>query len=305
MHTKNDELLDNFISLFRGRGDCYGGDEGACVRSPLDRTVFSNHLTDGPYVGVYPAVPRGAAQAICVWGCSDIDVESLEDARLIQRTLEMAGVVSHVERSRSKGYHVWVFASEPVPAEDMRRMLLVAHQVADYPAREVNPKQSDVSTTKVGNYVRLPYPKGMLETPSRRVVLDDNDQPVSLQDFVAHAMKTRTTPEQITRLASMFVMPTVVREYVPIDMNSDLEEALRYASPLARTILQHGPLQGHDRSNTLVKLAHICAESGLTPSMCHAVITEADKRWGKFHLRGEDGVIQIIKIIEKVYRKHT
>jgi hypothetical protein len=184
-------------------------------------------------------------------------------------------------------------------------MLLVAHHVADYPAREVNPKQSDVSVSKVGNYVRLPYPKGLIETPLRRVILDDNDQPVSLQLFVSKALESRVSPTLVSSLSAMYVPPAVVREYIPIDMNSDLEEALRYASPLARTILQHGPLEGHDRSNTLVKLAHICAESGLTPSMCHAVITEADKRWGKFHLRGESGLNQIVKIVEKVYRKHS
>ena len=196
-----DEIVSGFVTLFRGRGDCYGGDEGKCVYRPLNRDVFQQHLTDGPYIGVYPAVPRGTAESICVWGCTDIDVESLDDARLMQRTLEMAGVVAFVERSRSKGYHVWVFASDPVPAETMRRMLLVAHQVADYPAREVNPKQSNVSASKVGNYVRLPYPGGLKGTPERRVILDDNDQPVPLDEFVRSALSSRTSVEDSQRYA--------------------------------------------------------------------------------------------------------
>jgi hypothetical protein len=182
-------------------------------------------------------------------------------------------------------------------------MMLAAHQVADYPAREVNPKQSNVSASKVGNYVRLPYPGGLRGVPERRVVLDDNDQPIPLGSFVDSAIQTRILPQRVEELAAMYVPPVVKHEYVPWDTDSTLEEALRYASPLARTILQRGPLEGRDRSTTLAFLAHVCAESGVTPSMCHAVIVEADKRWGKFHTRGEAGQEQIVKIIEHAYGK--
>lgn len=294
--------IDNFITLFRGRGDCYGSEEGGCVRKPLNKTVFTEHLTGITGIGIYPAVP--ASIPFCVWGCSDIDIESIEDARLLQRTLKVAGIKSWVERSRSKGYHVWIFSSDPVPAETMRRALLVVHQVANYPAKEVNPKQSDVSINKVGNYVRLPYLGGLRDTPLRRVILDDSDTPVPLQSFVDDAMGNRVTCDMLTHIASFYKEPERPKmDYSHFDSMADenLEEALRVTSQLARVIWKQGPLEGQDRSTALTRLAHVCFRSGITPSMAHLIVTDADKRWGKYHLRGDLGLLEIQKIIERAY----
>ena len=294
--------IDNFVTLFRGRGDCYGSDDGGCVRKPLERQTFVDHLEGRSGIGVYPAVP--SSTPFCVWGCSDIDVEDLPSARLLQRTLKTAGVMSWVERSRSKGYHVWVFAEDRVPAEDMRRMLLAAHQVADYPAREVNPKQSDVSAHKVGNYVRLPYLGGLVDTPQRRVILDDHDTPMPLDVFVYHAIRDRTPVERIQFLASHYVPPARVTPSIDFSSltDEDLEEALRTTSPLARVIWKQGPLESQDRSTALMRLAHVCYRSGVTPSMCRVIVVDADKRWGKYHLRGDAGQAEINKIVERAYR---
>ena len=302
MENMEQQIIDSFVTLFRGRGDCYGSEEGGCIRKPLDRTVFQNHLNGTAGIGVYPAVP--ASTPFCVWGCSDIDFEDLGAARLLQRTLEMAGIVSFVERSRSKGYHVWVFSSEPVPAETMRRALLVVHQVADYPAREVNPKQSDVSIHKVGNYVRLPYYGGLQGTPERRVILDDTDTPMPLDGFVAVAIRNLTDASSLERIASYYKEPEKPKiDYGQFDSMADenLEEALRVTSQLARVIWKQGPLEGQDRSTALTRLAHVCFRSGITPSMANVIVIDADKRWGKYHLRGEAGLTEIRKIIERAY----
>ena len=293
------EAINDFVTLFKGRSDCYGAEHGGCVKEPLTRETFRNHLTDGPYIGVYPAVPRGVHPSICVWGCSDIDVEDLDSARLIQRTLDMVGVVSWVERSRSKGYHVWVFASAPVPAENMRRMFLVAHQVANYPAREVNPKQSNVSVSKVGNYVRLPYPNALVNDPIRRVILDDQDQPMTLGEWLPLAMANRTDPAKIAQLAELYVPP--VQQHIVVDLGTteSLDDALRMANPMIRTIWRDGPLPNKDRSSTLMFLAYACQEAGMTPSMCHVVISDADKRWGKYTSKGQ--LEELDKIVSRAF----
>lgn len=294
------QALETFVSLFRGRGDCYGSETGGCVRERLTVDVFRQHLAGGPSIGVYPAVPVDG-NAICVWGCSDIDIEDLEAAKLLKRTLEAAGVHAWIERSRSKGYHVWVFADDVVPAEDMRRMLLVAHQVADYPAREVNPKQSDVSVSKVGNYVRLPYPNGLVENPTRRTMLDDDDQPIPLRTFLQLVSTRRTSTQDIRRISAMYVPPKKTHVVFDLETTEDLDDALRLASPLARIIWRDGPLPSQDRSKALMRLAYVCANSGISPSMCHVIVVDADKRWGKFHSRGDAGMEQINKIVERAY----
>jgi hypothetical protein len=295
------ETITGFITLFRGRGDCYGSEQGGCVRQPLDNDVFKAHLDGRTPIGVYPSVPNGTQEPFCVWGCSDIDIESISDARLIQRTLEAAGVVSWVERSRSKGYHVWVFVDKPVTSKVMRNALLMAHKVADYPAREVNPKQVDVSATKVGNYVRLPYVGGLVATPERRVILDDNDQPVPLDIFVHEALENRTSSTRLEEIASMWVEPKVTKVILDIEGSEDLDSSLRMASPLARIIWRDGPLEGQDRSTALTRLAHVCSRSDVTPSMARVIVASADQRWGKYHLRGEAGQTELDKIIQRAY----
>jgi len=297
-----DETISGFVSLFRGRGDCYGSEEGGCIRKQLTPEVFLAHLRGETGIGVYPAVP--ASVPFCVWGCIDIDVEDLGSARLMQRTLGAVGITSWVERSRSKGYHVWVFAEDRVPAEEMRRMLLVAHQVAEYPAREVNPKQSDVSATKVGNYVRLPYYGGLQTTPARRVILDEHDVPMPLDNFVVSAKQSLVPVSVISHLASFYKEP--VKPKTEIDWSSvdseNLEEALRSTSQLARIIWRDGPLEGQDRSTALMRLAHVCFRANISPSMCTVIVVDADKRWGKYHRRGDAGTEEIRKIVERAYR---
>jgi len=289
-----------FIQLFRGRGDVYGHDEGRCVKEKLTREHWHNHLMGGHGIGIYPAVPT-ASTPICAWGCTDIDVEDHSQAILLQQTLQVAGITSWVEKSRSKGYHVWIFTTEPVSATAMRNMQLVAHQVADMDPKEVNPKQTDVTLHKYGNYVRLPYLGGLVATPDRRVIIDNNQNPIPLDIFLHEATASANTPEKIVEIANMYQPPK--QQHVVIDISdpsNDLAEGMRTISPLGYVIWRDGPLEGRDRSRTLVRLAHLCRDSQMSPSACSMVVRDADRRWGKFHER-PNGDVEIDKIVQRVY----
>lgn len=294
------DTTSQFIRLFRGRGDVYGHNEGRCVHQPLTRPQWDQHLDGTEPIGVYPAVPTPNG-AICAWGCTDIDNGSYEQARLLQATLRSAGIVAWIERSRSKGYHIWVFVSAPVTAEAMRNMQLVAHQVADLEPKEVNPKQTDVSLHKYGNYVRLPYPSGLVSAPDRQVIIDDNQKPIPLPEFLQMAYDDMNDPHDIMRIANMYKPP--VKQHIVIDItdpSNDLAEGLRQISPLGYVIWRDGPLEGRDRSRTLVRLAYLCHDSGMSPSACAMVIRDADRRWGKFHMRATVDE-ELAKIVQRVY----
>lgn len=295
------DKTERFIKLFRGRGDVYGSEEGSCVKEPLTTDVFINHLTGTTPIGVYPMVPlRG--DWYTVWGCTDIDTGDLQAAINLQSAFESAGVHAFIEKSRSKGYHVWVFASEPVLARDMRRMFLACHQVVDYPAREVNPKQETLASTKqYGNYVRLPYPNHAdLSIPNRRVINHD-EEPYSLDEFLNMAENAMVSPEVVTRLASFYREPVkthlINTDYVQCE---SLPEAMRKLSALGKVIWRDGPLEGGDRSRALAKLSHECVRSGLNPSETKVVITDADLRWGKYHDR-TNGELELDKLVQRAY----
>lgn len=296
------DTLTGFAKLFRGRTDVYGHEEGRCVKQALTPDVLQRHLQGTEAIGVYPMVPyRG--DFYVVWGCSDIDVEDLAAARNIQQALQAAGVHAWVERSRSKGYHVWVFAESPVTAAAMRRMLLCAHQVADYPAREVNPKQETLTANKYGNYVRLPYYNAADLGTIHRRILDDNDQPMPLDAFLEAAMSNRTPADVINRLASLWKAPAQPAHSVDTTVTGDetLDDAMRFLSPLGKVIWRDGPLPERDRSSTLTKLAHECFRSNMPPSMCKIVLRTADRRWGKYHLRADGGDMELDKLVVRAY----
>lgn len=293
--------LDDFITLFRGRGDVYGHEEGRCVKAPLTKDLFHRHLTGAEPIGVYPMVPRNG-DFYCVWGCSDIDIDDFSLAETLHLSLQTVGITSWIERSRSKGYHVWVFATSLVKASEMRRMLLMAHEVCNIKAREVNPKQETLANGQYGNYVRLPYVNGLHETPTRRVILDPNNnwEPMDLEDFTRRALATLVEPSLIQHIAEMYVPPTPVRQINITDPSGSVEEVLRLVGPLARVIWRDGPLEGKDRSFTLVKLCGLLQRGGISPSDAKLILEDADRRWGKYHLRANGGQ-EIEKIIQKVY----
>lgn len=280
--------VDRFKRLFRGRGDVWGHDEGRCVKEKLTDEHWEDHLVGRQGIGIYPAVPVPDGRVVCAWGCTDIDIEDYGRAILLQDTLEQVGISSFIERSRSKGYHLWIFSSAPVSATDMRNMQLVAHQVADIPPIEVNPKQTDVTLGKYGNYVRLPYLGGLVDTPDRRVILDGNGDPMPLDMFLDSAEASVTDAAVISQVAALYQPPR--QQHIQIDMSEldeDIATVLRNISPLGYVIWRDGPLEGNDRSRTLMRLAHLCRDSGLTPSQAVVVVRDADRRWGKFHDRAD------------------
>ncbi len=303
-----DYLTQPYITLFRGRGDVYGHNEGRCVKEQLTNDVFQKHFSGEAPIGIYPMVPH-FEQFYVAWGCVDFDTaDADQNAVKLHDALMEAGIVSWIEKSRSKGFHVWVFAEQAVLAEDMRNMLVVASHVAETPTTEVNPKQITLKAGQYGNYVRLPYPNlDDRQTDKQRIFHKKDvesgsfDNPMVFSDFIESAMSLRTPKETIQRIASMYQPPkqepVVVNDYV---YDATLSEAMQILSPLGKVIWRDGPLAGKDRSSTLAKLGHETVRSGLNPSQTKIVLMTADKRWGKYHLR-HDGELEIDKLVVRVH----
>jgi hypothetical protein len=312
--SSSPDLVDQFAELFQGCNDAYGSNTGGCIRKPVTREVWERHLSGGEPIGIYPLVTsyphHPLIQPIVRWGCSDIDVDDVTLALNLYRALRELGLTSWIERSRSKGYHVWVFVTEWVPAETMRNALLVAHQVAGVPPTEINPKQT--GGVELGNYVRLPFP-GHLHHPTwthdepqtaRRQ--DAPNHPYPLASFVADALATRNTPSAIAEVAKLYVPPppkrTVQVAPHPTMGGKFLQKSTDKLSPLAYTIYSEGPTErfGYDRSRTLQRLAHLCRESGLSAFESYEVVRAADEKWGKFYNR-PDCHHQIERMIQRAY----
>lgn len=324
--------VDSFRLLFQGRDDAYGVVEGGSVKEPVDAVRWYEHLrATGRSIGIYPMIDgddperllgaghltvRQRFQAIheidggrfyVRWGCTDIDNKAdpeacLPLARNIQKALKALGISSWIERTKGKGYHVWIFADDWVPAIVMRRALLVAHQIAGVHPTEVNPKQVDASKLKVGlgNYVNLPYAHDWAGTAHRAVLHPQfpDALPLTVDEFVMWALEDRVDFDTLMAAAKLYKEP--VRKHVNIgEPSGEATEIARRLPGLAFTIWRDGVLDGRDRSGTLMRLAYLCAEAELSPADALVILYDADQRWGKYHERGD--VEQLDGMVERAY----
>jgi hypothetical protein len=319
--VSGDDLIDRFVKVFRGRADVYGSAKGFCVKEPLTRAVFERHLmTRNPenHIGVYCMVGD-----MCSWGCIDIDgkdfvlTTDMDDqwdwqamwtlARNLHTVLAAKGVPAHIERSKN-GYHVWVFPMEPlVSAATMRRALMAACTAIGYSPKEVNPKAEGPrpGTKGYGNFVRLPYGGAIVDasymTKCQRVMVDGLQASLWLEDFldrVDHGGRAPT--ERLGAIAQLWTPPPPPRTEVDYDAGLDAEQVIGLLDGLAYTVWLDGPLPGGDRSSTLARLAHLCAERGITATQAFTVLKSADERWGKFYLR-DDCDDQLARLIQGAY----
>ena len=289
--------IEKFMSLFGGRTDAHGTWEGGSKKSPVSYETFAKHLYGEELIGIYPLTDGSTVR----WGCSDIDVDDLDAARNLQTALRVKSVPSYVEKT-ARGFHVWVFANDWIPAPIMRRAFLSAHEVIGLPPKEVNPKQEEANG--LGNYVRLPYPGGIDAIPENRYMLSDrDDNPMTLKQFLDSTSEARVNINLLRPLAERH-RPKTRAVLDQLQTSASVQEALTHVNAFVKNIWREGPFESRDRSNTLCKMVHKMHEHGTPMNMAYIILADADKRWGKFHLR-TDCVEQLVKIVEDIYGNDT
>jgi TOTE conflict system, Archaeo-Eukaryotic Primase domain len=278
-----------FYDLFKGNPDAYGADTPHGVRCVREDAILGvhEHLEMGLSAGIYPMYEDRVK-----WGCSDIDNGSWDDAHNLWLVLQRMELNPFIELSRSKGYHVWVFAEDWVPAWVMRRAFLFAHYVTDQlgtpvPPTEVNPKAEELEPGQLGNFVRLPYVHGAADENGRRTMLDDTGEPISLELFLNAAPPVSVS--KLRRWADKYQPP---RRHLSQWKDSSME-AIELAKALTGKgfiIWRDGPPEWDSRrSNTMARLAIECARSGLDKSEALILIGDLDDRLEKWTGRSVEG----------------
>jgi hypothetical protein len=309
------DVVTGFATLFHGSSFGYGTEEGGCdkdvAKSYYERII--DHLEGTVPMGVYPLV-HNTTEWVVGWGCVDFDEgeeASLAYARNVAGVIDAVGGKAWIERSRSKGYHVWLFLDGWFPAVLVREALLGACQVVDAPTKEINPKSVSLNEGQLGNYVRLPYPGALMDDNAgfprdRRVVIESDPEAwplagsgLSVEWFVNEALRTRSGQAVLEALQGMYEPPKrIVPAPPPVGDTGDMHKRM---SGLAYTIWKDGPRQDAGRGHTLFKLACVLAEAGHhTEGEAFALCIEADQRWGKFHHRA-NGEATIEKMVAKAY----
>jgi hypothetical protein len=299
------QIMEKFVEVFQGEGSAYGTEEGGCIRKPVTWEVIYDHLYGSAPIGVYPMHDNQVK-----WGCVDYDEgdeESFQKGRRLGEALSAIGVPAFMEKSRSKGWHVWVFAASAVPAATMRRALLVACKVANAESKEINPKAETLPPGSLGNYVRLPYPNGYdTAGEGRRCIWRDFSVdwlPIDLPSFLDQVVWA--SPSQLQYAADLYREPPRSAASGTGEFHGETEELtdaqIRALPGLAFTIWKDGPLPDNDRSGTLLRFAALLQQHGFTIGEARQYVASADRRWGKYLNRTVPAWHEIDKIIERVY----
>ena len=173
VHRTTRQKLAIFRACFTGRADAYGTYDPKTgkvrqVKQPVTDRILLGHLTGRQPYGVYLLVSDRTRAVAADFDDGDADppVRFLRQARHY-------GVSAYLERSKSKGWHVWIFfPAAGVLASKARRVVQAILEDIGCPRVEVFPKQDCLTgSTRYGNFINAPL-FGSLVSQGRTVFVD-------------------------------------------------------------------------------------------------------------------------------------
>jgi len=152
------EKLAVFRSCFTGLMHAYGTYDARTgrafqVRRPVTDETLLSHLTGRQSYGVYLLVHDRTRAVV-----ADFDREDPQPPLRFIRRAATHGLKTYLERSKRKGWHVWIFLE--LPGVTAAKARLVVRSILDdinEPATEVFPKHDTLSeTTRYGAFINAP-----------------------------------------------------------------------------------------------------------------------------------------------------
>ena len=223
------EQVKIYRSLFSGRDDAYGHEklDGGfeCIHEPLTHKVIEQHLNGEDRTGIYPLGDDGNVR----WAVIDIDEvdeckkpntrKAKENAIKVYATLVESKLAPYLENSKSKGFHLWLFFDEAIPAKVVRKVLkrILKNLGLNY---EVFPKQDQIASDNgVGNFVFLPL-DGKLIKAGRTLFLDSNFEAIPDQwEYLSKVHRTKI--ETIFALADK-----LLRDDIPNETGNEIDSGI-------------------------------------------------------------------------------
>jgi hypothetical protein len=185
-----------FDLTFSGRRDVHGThnpETGKAwqVKRPVTAAVIQDHLVGRQPLGIYPLAGDRTKMVVI-----DFDVD---DGSLPLAFVRLAGdldLPGYIERSKSKGFHVWIFLDQQgVPAWKPRAVVSHILEEMGHPDTEVFPKHDKLTgAARYGNFINLPL-FGQYAARGRTVFVDQDLRPYP--DQWTHLRKIDRVPEAV------------------------------------------------------------------------------------------------------------
>lgn len=185
-----------------------------------------------------------------------VDVQKKKLVRRILKRLRKRKVKAYVERSKSKGFHIWIFFDKPLRAVKARQFAKLVLHGLDVSKIEVFPKQDEVREGGLGNCIWLPL-FGRDVSEDRTVFLDKHFALLDKQWPFLQSI--RRTPRKIILRACRAVVPESAQ--------------LRDLSKLIAGRITEGT-----RNNTLTRIAGALRNQGVTESTILVALREENQR---------------------------
>ena len=205
------------------------------IRSPVTVELWQAHL-DGRYgLGVVPIRENSTAS----WGAIDVDVYTGLDHKKMAADVTRLAIPVIVARTKSGGAHLYLFLSEPAPAELVRGRLMEWSVALGYAGVEIFPKQAQLTDSEndLGNWLNMPYYAGERTT---RYALASDGQLLTTEQFVAAAEAARLTVAELR-----------ARQIV---VDARVTDLLAEGPPCLQSLSIHGFPQG-TRNNAMFNIA--------------------------------------------------
>ena len=161
--------IKRFSELFSGRDNAYGLNN-FCLKQKITEEIYQKHIDGIQRMGIYPIYDK----EIVKWIAIDLDEDNFEKALSIKEKLDELRLNIYIERSKSKGYHIWCFFNKPIEAVKPR--LVFENILNDMGIIcEIFPKQDNICDSHpYGNYINLPLFGGDVGNGRTIFVDDDN-----------------------------------------------------------------------------------------------------------------------------------
>ncbi len=212
--------------------------------APVTVAHGDGRLTGVLGLGQVPIRDDGA----CAFGAIDVDVYPL-DLIALNEKVQRLHLPLVVFRSKSGGAHLYLFASEPVPATLVRDRLTRWAAALGHAGVEVFPKQTRLVTEDdEGNWINLPYAGG---DRSSRYALDPADShALTVEEFLSLADEVAVTATRLQDFEISHLNGAVVHATV----DGHVDDRLIGAPPCLVTLVMRGPIE-HHRNDALFDFA--------------------------------------------------
>jgi len=239
------EKLRIYKGLFTGLKNVYGTYDTKTGKVRQEKTTVTDdvilaHLTGKQSYGVY-LLTGSKTTALAV----DFDQDDLSLPVAYVAGTRRYEMPAYIERSKSKGYHAWIFFEKPVQAYKAR---LVAKRILDdigEARTEIFPKQ-DVLADEVlyGNFINAPL-FGALVPKGRTVFVDPDDPSAVYPDQWQLLEAVRRVPElrldAVIESCKLSEQGTVAREPQPASHTESNSDVSPFGlPPCARRMLAEG-----------------------------------------------------------------